>query len=471
MNKINKIIRVGIYIRVSTEEQAKHGYSIDSQRTRLKNWAKEHNYQIIDIYADEGKSARTKLSNRKELLRLLEDVKNDRIDRIIIWRLDRWFRNVADYYRIQDILDKNNVDWECSDEDFNTSTSNGRLYLNIKLSIAQNESDQTSDRIKFNFENMVRNKRPISGALPIGYMIAGEKQNKRVVKDPALSQMAIDMFDKFEETLSLRATTLYLIENYPQRPIGYERVKKMLQNSMYYGVYRDVENYCEPYITFERHKKIVDLIKKNHKPSTPSGHIFIFSGLIKCYDCKRRMSGSKSTRKHTKHGVITEIINIGTYRCSNHFLDCRCSNNHVINENKLEKWMIDNFLTKLNEYVISIEETEEKQQKNNNLHKLKSYEDKIERLNELYLDGRISREKYDNDYLICNNKIKELKIDISDKPTRNLSKYKNTIKNSTVLDVYYQLNRENRRLFWYEYIDHIEQDPNNPVENWQVFFK
>lgn len=195
-NVKDKIIRVAIYIRVSTEEQAKHGYSIESQKSRLIEWAKEHNYQVVDIYADEGKSARTKISNRKELLRLLDDVKSDKIDRIIIWRLDRWFRNVADYYRIQDLLDKYNVDWECSDEEFNTSTSNGRLYLNIKLSIAQNESDQTSDRIKFNFENMVRNKRPISGALPIGYKIEGEKQNKRVVKDPELSQMAIDMFDK-----------------------------------------------------------------------------------------------------------------------------------------------------------------------------------------------------------------------------------------------------------------------------------
>ena len=158
----DKIIRAALYIRVSTDEQAKHGYSIESQKARLRDWCKEHQYQVVDVYADEGKSARTKISNRKELLRLLNDAENGLIDRIIIWRLDRWFRNVADYYRIQDKLDKYCVDWECTDEEFNTSTSNGRLYLNIKLSIAQNESDQTSDRIKFNFENMVKNKRPIS---------------------------------------------------------------------------------------------------------------------------------------------------------------------------------------------------------------------------------------------------------------------------------------------------------------------
>ena len=66
---LDKVIRVGLYIRVSTEEQARHGYSIESQKARLTEWSKEHNYNIVDFYIDEGKSARTKLSNRKELLR------------------------------------------------------------------------------------------------------------------------------------------------------------------------------------------------------------------------------------------------------------------------------------------------------------------------------------------------------------------------------------------------------------------
>lgn len=464
---MSKIIRVGIYIRVSTEEQAKHGYSIDSQRTRLKDWAKEHKYQIVDIYADEGKSARTKISNRKELLRLLEDVKHDKIDRIIIWRLDRWFRNVADYYRIQDILDKHNVDWECSDEDFNTSTSNGRLYLNIKLSIAQNESDQTSDRIKFNFENMVRNKRPISGALPVGYMVAGEKQNKRVVKDPNLSQMAIDMFEKFEETLSLRQTTLYLNEHYPQRPISYERVKRHLKNTMYYGKYRDVDDYCEPYITKERFDIINEIIKKNHRPRVKSNHFYIFTGLIKCIGCGRHMTGSRAQRKH----VDGTIISYGTYKCCKSFLDCQCSNNHTINEDKLEKWLISNFLIKLNEYVISAEEIQEKVNVRNYKLSIESLKDKIDRLNELYIEGRITKEKYDNDYTTTKEKIKELsKSDITTK-TRNLSKYKKVLKDSNVINLYNKLSRENKKLFWYEYIDHIEQDPENPLNNWKVFFK
>lgn len=468
MNKNNKkVLRVGLYIRVSTEEQAKHGYSIESQRSRLLEWSKEHKYQVVDVYADEGKSARTKLSNRKELNRLLDDVKNNKIDRIIIWRLDRWFRNVADYYRIQDILDSYNVDWECSDEDFNTSTSNGRLYLNIKLSIAQNESDQTSDRIKFNFENMVKNKRPISGALPPGYMVAGEKQNKRVVKDPALSQMAIDMFDKFEETLSIRATTQYLHDFYPQRPIRYETVKKHLKNTLYYGCYRGVEDYCEPYITKERHKKIYDLIMKNHRKIVRSNHVYIFSGLIKCYDCGMRMGGTLAGRNHADG----TRIRYGTYKCNNHFLDCRCSNNHTVNEDKLEKWLLDNFISKLNDYIVSVEEIQEKEEIKGSTVKLKNMNDKLDRLNDLYIEGRITKEKYDSEYLFIKDKIKSLSSEVKPVKNKDLSRYKKLLDSSGVLDMYNKLTPENKQKFWFEYIDHIEQVSDDPTNEWTVFFR
>ena len=94
-NELDKIIRVALYIRVSSEEQKRKGYSIDSQTKRLTDFAKEKGYKIVEVYADEGKTARCKLSSRKELLRLLEDAKINKFDRIIFWRLDRWFRNVA----------------------------------------------------------------------------------------------------------------------------------------------------------------------------------------------------------------------------------------------------------------------------------------------------------------------------------------------------------------------------------------
>ena len=83
------MLRAGLYIRVSTEEQALHGYSLTAQREALTKYAQEHSYCIVDYYMDEGLSARKSFTKRKEFMRLLDDVKADRLDVILIIKLDR----------------------------------------------------------------------------------------------------------------------------------------------------------------------------------------------------------------------------------------------------------------------------------------------------------------------------------------------------------------------------------------------
>ena len=89
----SKIERCAIYIRVSTAEQMMHGKSLEAQKQYLTNYAKEHNMTVAGVYADEGKTARKELKKRKAIHSLLEDVKAGKIDVIIFWRIDRWFRN------------------------------------------------------------------------------------------------------------------------------------------------------------------------------------------------------------------------------------------------------------------------------------------------------------------------------------------------------------------------------------------
>ena len=100
------IKRAALYARVSTEEQAMHGVSLDAQKERLTQYAKENELSIVDLYVDEGISARKRYTARPAFMRMLEDVKSGRIDIIIFIKLDRWFRNVADYYEVQAILDR-----------------------------------------------------------------------------------------------------------------------------------------------------------------------------------------------------------------------------------------------------------------------------------------------------------------------------------------------------------------------------
>ena len=199
--------RAALYIRVSTDEQAKHGFSLAEQKHDLEQYARAHHYNVVNVYADEGSSARKSITRRKGLQRLLDDVRAGQIDIILLQCLDRWFRNVRDFYKVQDVLDQHGVNWECTQEDYNTTTTNGRLMLNLKLSIAQNESDQTSDRIKYVHQGMLRKHEELSGNHPFGYEIKDKHlvivEKERPVVEFIFQQILSGYSDEFQISSSV----------------------------------------------------------------------------------------------------------------------------------------------------------------------------------------------------------------------------------------------------------------------------
>lgn len=450
-NELNtyKVIRVVLYIRVSSEEQVRYGYSLQSQKDRLLEYCKEKGYKIIEIYTDEGKSARTKLKNRKELLKLVEDAKERKFDRIIVWKLDRWFRNVADYYKIQEVLEANNISWECSDEEYNTSTAMGRYVLNVKLSDAQNESDKTSERIKFNFNRMIKNGNVIVGkqGMPLGYTIAGERKNKRMIKDPKEEQIAIDLWENIQITGSIRKTLIYINTKYNLN-ICYDSMRHYLMNKKYYGTYKGVENYCPAYITKEQFDNVQRLIRRNVKYN--KRHDYIFSGLLKCTGCGHNLSGFTSLCKK-KDGSIYKYP---SYRCNRyHTKKCTYSKSPV--EKTIENYMIENIQNEINKYILEIQEINSIKEKEPKIN-IEKLNKKLERLAELYIEGKITKEKYDIEYekiKIQLNKAQETKKEEYD--FKNLQK----ILQQDISSIYNNLSNENKRNFWASFIDYIEITP------------
>ena len=200
--------RAALYIRVSSEEQAKHGLSLEAQREKLRQYAASNGLRIIEEYPDEGYSARKSFRSRPQFLRLLDDVEREKFDVILFIKLDRWFRNVSDYYEIQRILDDHHVSWIATEEEYDTTTANGRLHLNIKLSIAQDEADRTSEHIKFVFESKLRRGEVVSGKVPFGYKI----ENKRLAVDDEKAPIVRDIFDHYLSLLSIGALREYTVE-------------------------------------------------------------------------------------------------------------------------------------------------------------------------------------------------------------------------------------------------------------------
>lgn len=452
---LEKVLRVAIYIRVSHDEQVRHGLSLDAQHKSLTEYAKKHHYKIVDYYIDEGLTARKTLRKRVQFNRMIEDVKADKIDVILFIKLDRWFRNVADYYKTMEVLNAHNCIWKCTEEDYDLETSTGRLNLNIRLSMAQNEADQTSDRINYVFENRRKEGYVTSGASPFGYKI----ENKRYVIDEEKATILKEIFKVFTTNGSLSETLAWYRNTYGK--LCYDSLKNYLKNPAYIGEYITekgelLENYTPQIIDKEIFNQAQILLTKNIKITKREKHNpnLIFGGMVYCNRC-----GAKTSRRIIKN-KNNEYVYYSCHRVSHR----NCDNMKGINEIKLELYMLENIKLEADKYITEnkIKATKINDKKPvDNTAKIKN---KMRKLRELYLEDDIDKEEYDERklklQLELDNNIAELnKIE---KP-KDLKKLEKLI-NSDFETLYHSLTNQNKRKFWSRFIDKIYIDDGKVVE-------
>lgn len=290
---MEKLLRCAIYIRVSTWEQATHGKSLTAQKEYLEGYAENHGMTVVGVYADEGQTARKELKKRKAIHTLLTDVKADKIDVILFWRMDRWFRNVSDFYKVQDILDAHGTRWvDVGEPNINMETRDGRLSLNLALAIGQNEVDTTSERIKFTVDNTIKNGGMVWGEvnLPLGYTIAMMDGKKRMVKDEKTAPIVEEFFSYFLKHQKKRQTVIHIQDTFGI-PFSYSMLKTMLSSEFYIGKYRENRSYCPAYLTLEQWEQVQTISKRNIK-NTPSGRVYLFTGLMHCPVCGQKLAGT-----------------------------------------------------------------------------------------------------------------------------------------------------------------------------------
>lgn len=435
-----KKLRVAKYKRVSKKEQVIKGFSLQAQDEALNKHIEEKGYITAGDYVDEGITAST--LNRPALQQLLDDVRAGKIDLIIFTKLDRWFRSVAHYYKIQEILEEHRVPWRTVLEDYNTETSDGKFKVNIMLSVAQQELDRTSERIKVVFDSKVKNKQPITSALPYGYKIGIDKDgNKRVMKDEAAKDAIFDFFAFFEIHQSLRATMLFINNKYDLH-LSYNSCKKMIRNTLYIGKFHDVEGYCDPYISEERFNKIQGILNKNGNVKQYK-YTYLFSGLIRCPKCGRVMTGCKS--KSNKAGDYFYFY----YRCGHAYVNSQCKNRTSISEVKIEKYLLDHVEEELKKYIVGSEvQAQTKKKPKYDKAKLKR---QLDRLNKQYREERIDDEEYDEEYNILQTKLAACNLEPEKRDLRPLKSFLE----SDFQMIYKVLSKEEQRSLWRSIISQI----------------
>ena len=377
-------MRVALYARVSTEEQAIHGLSIGVQQQNLKKWANENHHTIVDVYVDAGISARKPASKRPDLQRLLNDVRADKIEMIVFTKLDRWFRNVKEYYKVQDVLDEHRVCWKTIEEEYETETSAGRFKVNIMLSVAESEADRTSERIKTINKNKRENGLCHHGTQPLGLKIVKGK----LTEDPETAPVVRDAFRHFIATQSVTSTGRYLLSKYGITR-SYKNTKQMLKNKRYIGVADNGEQLYPPIVPpqdFAIAQSIMAERSTRHSGDFTQKHIYLFTGIVFCAECGRRLSGTMS---HVHGGEYVY------YKCPS-YAGRSCVHRRREREDDLEQYMVDHIISGCIDYNAEIDQ--QSAEKNQTIDRA-AIKRKMGKLKDLYLSDLIDREMYEDDYL------------------------------------------------------------------------
>lgn len=369
-------MNVALYVRVSTEEQKRHGLSVDSQIQALRDFINENGHTEVDLYNDAGLSASKSYKKRPELLRMLKDCRDKKIDLVIFTKLDRFFRSVPDYYAC--IEQMAGVPWRAIWEDYETESSAGKFKVNIMLSVAQAESDRTSERIKAVNEYRRASGKYVGGKAPTGYI----KKDSGLIKDESCAegvQAFFDAYGKFHSMAQARAKA----EEHGIF-IAKATAVRMLHNTAYYG---DASGYkCEPYISIE---EFMDNQKHmaSFSRTSPANHEYLFSGLLICDECGSHII-SKYASDNLKDG--SKCVRLG-YECAKHRNMPQACKGGYYGQKKLEKMLLDALAPSLDEYRYT---ADIKAINRSNEVKRTKLEQKLDRLALLFEEGDISIDDY-----------------------------------------------------------------------------
>ena len=397
MNKENKI--AGIYIRVSTEDQAREGFSLGEQEERLREFCKFKRYEIFKVYKDAGISAKS--DKRPAYQEMLGDIKSKNINVIVAFKLDRLTRSVYDIEKLMKIVNDLECDIDCLSDESNTTTSNGRMVMRIMTSVSQNEIEKCSERTKVGLAGAIKQGH-IPARAPLGY----KHIDKKLVPDSLTKDIVIRIYNLYFEGKSYYNIATIFNEEQVLGKTNWKDtgILRIISNEVYKGdyvhgkrtnhptLYKDV---VEPIISKEMWENCQVQKKKNQKNYMRT-QTYIFLQKLKCPKCGRILAGGASHKIKSDKWYFY-------YRCEN------CKNN--IHENKIED-KIKNLLADIleydnvvNEFFLPVLKSKVDNPKEQLEKELKNLNNKQDRIRKAYIDELFTEEEFKQESKLIENQI------------------------------------------------------------------
>ena len=395
-------METGIYLRVSTDEQAQEGYSIRGQEQKLKDYARIKDWFIYKIYVDEGISGKN-ITERPAMNELIADVKAGHVKNVLVFKIDRLTRSTSDLLYLVELFNQHDCAFNSLMESIDTQTPSGRMFLKIIGIFAEFERENIIERVKLGVERKVKEGYSLATA-HISYGYDKEKGQKIQTINETEAMIVKEIFDMYvKQGLSLLGIAKQLnIRKIPTKENSVwsnRTVKQLLSNCTYIGQVRhrtanpeetySVEGLHKPIISVELFEQAQVLLIKNAR-ANPTKHPkedACFSGVLFCAKCGARM--------FTKMGNDQK-----NYVCNNRMLKA-CDAAHMSHKKVEEafRFYIEHIdpLSELDQ----IEMQKQEQEKERNHQLIEAYQKKLEQLArkekelmKIYVDDDIDYDTY-----------------------------------------------------------------------------
>ncbi len=364
IEKRRKII--AIYCRVSTDEQAEFGYSIDEQKRLLEEWCKANDYIIYKCYSDRGISGKN-IKDRPALKELLSDAKEGKFDMVISWKINRVSRKLEDVLKIVSLLEKNNITFKSYSEPFETDTPAGRMQFQMMALIGEFERGTIAQNVKMGMIAKAKSGNWCGGRV-LGYDLVPnnspeeEKKGKNKLEiNEKEAEIVRFIFNEYSKGKGYKAITNQI------NKLGYKTkkgnnfsvgsIRDILTNPVYIGEirYNVRQNWSEkrrrninpnPIRVKGKHEAIIDrelwdkvqliLESKKGKPSRIYDGEYPLTGILRCPKCGAGMVISRTTntladgtKKRIAYYCCGNWKNKGTSVCNSNTIRVDKANEYV----------------------------------------------------------------------------------------------------------------------------------------------
>ena len=400
--------KCGLYMRVSTEDQAREGFSLPEQKERLESFCKFKGYEIIDYYQDAGISAKTG-NHRPEFERLKKDIKSKKVNTIVALKLDRITRSIYDWENLMTFLDENNAYLDCVNDEINTTSANGKMISRLLMSVSQNEIERTSERTKIGMAGAIKNGH-IPHQAPLGY----KHEDKKLVIDYSTKDVIVRIFDLYYNGYSYQKISNLFNE---EKVLGKSNwrdstIVHILENELYKGdfihgkrtkqptYYKDV---VEPIITREMWEDCQVQKKKNSR-SYKRTLIYLYLQKLKCPKCGRILGGKATTKRNGNTYFY--------YYCN----DCKIEFKEKLVDDYFNQFIDElvEYDTVVNQFFLPLIKQKFDEPKQQLEKEINSQKKRLERVKKAYIDGIFEMKEYKEEKKIIEKAIQELEDKLYD---------------------------------------------------------